>query len=68
MQLYILQIDNHPDGIIPARRRNIGLLIDARQQYGGEGMAFEEDEDVNLDGVEARNQFIEGAFGQNRHA
>lgn len=59
-----MQIDDDPDGVIPHRRRQIGEQINERLQYGGEPMEFE-DEEGNLGGEEARDQFIEGSFRQN---
>lgn len=67
LQLQFIQIDHDPDGNIPQGRRNYGAAINAREnvEYDGERMNFEEDEDEELGGVEARRQFIEGSFRQN---
>lgn len=64
---YISKVDHDPDGIIPQRRLNHGADIAQRlpQEYNGERMNFEENENEELGGEQARNQFIEGSFGEN---
>lgn len=65
--MYHFQIDNDPDGNVPARRRQYGAQIVRRERdgYDGEGMDIEENEDENerAGGEAARTRFIERSFG-----